>query len=309
MPLFRKIYLFLLLILLCITCKEFNVETNDFESSFRIKTIIQYDEFGEETGRDVFNYKADKLILWLWYYYEESVCTTGRKVEVVYEGDNFKATMSMKKKEIWERQRECQFTVSGGRVHERLVSRLSSPQCEECWNYVYDYTDSGILKWKEFVKNNDYTWLEYRKVEYEYDNKNLVRYKDYVNYNQTGFKLDYIKEYFIENDKVAGWQGGTYIEDLDWSPTQKVDYAYEQNNIVLKSYSVWNQELKKWNAFGSVSYKYDVHDNLIEEISSSGIRTVYEYERGKGNASLIYCDPETEPDFEPHLKSSQVFIK
>lgn len=288
------------------SCKEF--ETNDLDDSlFRIKTILEFDNYGEEQSREQFFYDNDQLMFVKIYSNNGSELTEAQKVSYAYQGEQVTAILSTKKNDDWNIKQTCIFNVTDNHVTEKLISRNASPECIACWKYNYVYSGKNLIEWIKYQKDNSTSnWNEYRRVEYIYENGSIVYYKDYENYDNSGLKLDYKREYSVENNKVVGWQGGICVDGCDWVATQKVEYKYEQNYVSTKIYSRREKIEDAWSLFVTINYYYDANNNLIEKTTSSGSQTYYEYEEGLGNAALLYCTPETIAETEPLLKTAKL---
>ena len=71
-----------------------------------------------------------------------------------------------------------------------------------------------------------------------------------------------------------------------------MEYSYFGSELVRQTYFVRECCEDPWIEFGYTNYSYDEFNNLIEESNNSGVRIIYEYEKGLGNANLIYCEPD-----------------
>lgn len=289
-------------------CKQFEIQDLDTtKNSYRIKKIIQYNDLGEELNRDVFNYKNEQLVLWQWFYKNENgEMTQSRKVDVQYKGVNIVKTLSYLKNDKWIYHQEVNYTVCNNLIYEKMVSRLVFPECNECWKYSYKYKESKLVEWNKYIKTETNDWMHIRKNTFTYNNNKLIETKDSVNFNNTEMMLDYKKIYVYKNGQISEWMGGLCTNSCEWKPSQKVAYSYEQNNISTKTYSVWDSTNETWKYFGLENYYYDENNYLIEETTSSGMRILYEYEKGHGNTALIYCEPEDINPPDPMLKSTPI---
>lgn len=177
----------------------------------------------------------------------------------------------------------------------------------ECWKYEYKYYDSKLTEWKSFVQTENEVLKRFRRGEYLYQNNKLVEYGDFVITENSVWKQDYKRTYNCNADKVIEWSGGTYNAGVEWFPTQKIEYSYDGDNYLsIKKYSVWDINSRLWRYFGSLNYFYDENNYLIEKASSYGERTIYTYEEGHGNASLLYYDANDLTELEPNFKSGTI---
>jgi len=301
-----------LLVLLCCTtiifsCKKLDDYSDLTGNSYRIKHVIEYNETGEENQRFLFSYKSEKLISWQQFTKNENgEMEECKKFNISYKGSIITVSERCKLNDKWNLHKEVDYKISNNLVHEEIISRHSTHPCIGCWKYSYNYSGSRLIEWVKYIKNENNTWEQCRKVEYNYVENKLTGYKHFVKSNGTDSKLDYLRKYFYLNEEVAGWQGGTYREGFDWKPSQQIEYTYEQNKISTKTYSVWDNSLNSWEFFGSINYFYDENNYLIEETTLSGIKTLYEYEPGNGNASLFYYDANDLAQNEPTCKSATV---
>jgi len=199
------------------------------------------------------------------------------------------AVLYLKENDKWIKTRDCTSTVQDNRVKEKMVSRYAFPQRLDSWRYEYKYSFDKLLGWKKLIKNENNIWEENRKVEYIYKNEILSETRDYQNYDHTQTKLDYLRLYFAEKGRILSWEAGVCADNHECQATQKTEYDYEYENLSHKTFSICDVSLKSWKNFGEVNYQYDRNNYLIEEIASDGTKTNYEYEKGTGNASLIYC--------------------
>lgn len=304
----ERLLIVIFCICLCITCKQFELEDLDNTmNSYRVKMISQYNISGEEVSKDIFNYKDEKLVSWQsCYKNEDGELTQSKKVNAAYNGVNIITTLSYLNNNKWSPQQECNYTVSNNRICEKVVTRLASPECNECWKYKYKYCESKLVEWNKYIKTETDDWLQIRKNTFIYKDNKLIECKDSVYSNNLKMKLDYRKIFVYENGKVVEWFGGICNNDRVWAPTQKTEYSYEQDNIATKTYFVWDSINESWNYFGFVKYYYNENNYLIEETTSSGIRKLYEYEKGCGNTEQIYCEPENKQPAEPTIKGTQM---
>ena len=82
-----------------------------------------------------------------------------------------------------------------------------------------------------------------------------------------------------------------------------MEYMYNGPLVTQQTYFIRNEIEKSWSVFGFVNFYYDENNNLIEEKTSSGITTNYEYEEGCGNAQLFLCEPSDVLLPAPYVKS------
>jgi hypothetical protein len=299
----------LLILVFCLTviisCKKNDDYSELTRNSQRIKQIIEYNEAGNENQRILFGYKSDKLISWQQFSTNENgEINESEKVTISYEGNNVAVSLFNKNNDNWNLYREEDYKILNNLVQEEIVSRHSAHPCIGCWKYSYSYSGNRLIGWVKYIKNEGDSWEQCRRVEYNYKDNKLTDHKDYVNCSDSELKLDYLRKYFYTNEKVAGWQGGTYRNGYEWKPTQQIEYTYVNNNISAKTYSVWDNTLNAWKYFGSMNYFYDKKGYLIEETTSRGERTLYEYEPGNGNASLFYYEADGLAQNEPTCKSA-----
>ncbi|MEN8117886.1 MAG: RHS repeat domain-containing protein [Bacteroidota bacterium] len=294
------------LILGLFSCKKYDDEPVMSGDSFRIKQISEYNDFGEETGRDVFSYKGEKIVLWQWFYIDENgVADEKWKVEVTYRGDNLIAAKRNKNDNKWELEKECTYKIRDNIVYEEVLSRYGFPRCIECWKYNYYYSGTRLTHWNKFVKNENSDWEECWRGEYIYEDNKLVEYHDLVVCEDAEWKQDYKRKYHYTNNILTVWEGGIHSADGLWSVSQKAEYGYENGNMAVKNYLVWDDCNESWKIFGSLNYFYDENNNLVEKTTSSGERTEYTYEPGQGNASLLYYNPTDFAGPEPFCKSAE----
>ena len=74
------------------------------------------------------------------------------------------------------------------------------------------------------------------------------------------------------------------------------------NKISELIYSVWDTSFDTWNYYGSLNYFYDENNCFNEVTASYGYKTIYIYEKGHGNASLLYYPVMDFAEAEPILK-------
>lgn len=304
---FKRLSVIILLIGYFNACKQYDIDLDTIHNTHRIKMITEYDNSGDEVARDLFTYKDERLVLWQRLSKNENgEMKENWEINVKYNNGNIIASLFNNRNGELSPQQECNYTLFNDLVLEKIVSRLAPPQCNECWKYNYIYQGSRLIEWNKFIKTETNEWKKIRQDQYSYNNNKLIEYKDFVDFDDTGLRLDYKKTYSYKNNRISGWFGGICIAGSEWSPTQKVEYAYDQNNVSTKTYLIWDDTDKSWKYFGALNYYYDAYNNLIEEASSSGTTKIYQYENGRGNSSLFYCDPGDQPEAEPILKSSSI---
>lgn len=117
-------------------------------------------------------------------------------------------------------------------------------------------------------------------------------------------RINTITDYFYNNNQIGGWLSGIYIKEKEWFPTEKVELPYNQDKVVAHDFSFWNANKETWLLYGSVSYTHNSQGYLVEENNSEGNKTVYEYEPGTGNASVLFYAPDYFFEPRPMLKST-----
>jgi len=297
-----------ILISILFSCKDYDSD-NLPDNNFRIKKILELNEYGEESIVHSFTYENDKIILWRSHSRnEKDELREIIKVEVSYDGNSMSALQFQKVNNEWEKHQGCIFTIQNDRICEKLVSRYSSPECRNCWKYQYKYIGARLEESKKYFCNGSDDWKLLNKQFYTYEDNSLSQYENFMVTEDGKPELDYLRLYSIENNKVSGWEGGVVVKDSDWQPAEKKEFVYEQGLMSSETYSVWDEQNKRWQFFGSVGYYYDINTNLVEEITSNGNSIRYEYENGRGNASLLYCDPIENSEPVPTLKSKMAGI-
>jgi hypothetical protein len=93
-----------------------------------------------------------------------------------------------------------------------------------------------------------------------------------------------------------------YTNNDTWQYVNKYNYAYAADRISEIKDSNW--EFGIWILNKTVSYNYDKNDCLSEEIEDSGIKRLYEYEEGTGNAKSLWFYPEYGVYKKPTIKST-----
>jgi len=300
-----RLLLSFVLVIGTVSCKEFIDETDFIKNSHRVKQIIEYDNSGKEIGRDIFSYESERMVLWQYLYNNEG----GEMIEywritVSYSGDNVNAIKYYSEIDGWEKYTKSSFKIINNLIHEELKSNYGGLECIECWKYNYTYSGSFLMKWTKSIKSGEDKWERCRKGEYIYENDLLTEYKVSVISESCEWMPDYKNIYFYEKDKISGWQGSNYNADGGVVLSQKIEFSYENNKMSTRTYSVWDASTDSWRFFGSLNYYYDENNYLLEDISSFGDRTLYEYEEGHGNASLFYYKAESFAKTEPMLKNA-----
>lgn len=308
MKFIRKLIVVLILFTLSFSCKDFSPDILT-GNEFRIKRITELNEYGEEIVVQTFTYEKNKLIFWRTYYYDDvNELQASRKVEVKYNGNTINALQFKKVNAEWKAHQSCSITVQNNLVKKKLISRKSFPECENCWKYNYEYIGSNLQECSKFIKDELGNWNQLHRQLYTYRNSKPFRYESFVEAENGTLRLDYIRNYTIINDEITGWEGGICVNGDEWQPTQKMEYFYEGDVMSTMNYFISTGLDTSWNFFGKVDYLYDIDYNLIEEIFSNGSSIEYEYEAGKGNASLIYCEPNETSGPEPNLKKATAIV-
>lgn len=297
----------LLIVFVDYSCKQNNPEPELINNTHRIKNIIGFDAFGTEISREAFIYENEKLVLWQCFRNIENLeMKQTQQITFTYNEETAVANFCLFINKAWNLQRRCIYQLRDMRILEKTVSRHADPPCFECWKYNYKYLNGNLIEWKKYIKTESDEWQLIRKNVSIYKNNLINECQNFVNFDYTKLKPDYKKIFLYENDLLSGWIGGTCKENEVWQASQKIEYLYEQNNISSKIYYVRDFSNELWTYFGTTYYYYNENNYLIEESTSSGSRKIYEYEKGHGNASLFYNDPETSDPGTPVFKSAAI---
>lgn len=283
------------------SCKDYDLESFP-KNDYRIKTIVDF-ESDEARERTEFYYNNDRLIAWKKYLINDA--GTWQEIEIaIFEYCGETVSMKLRKKHNNE---YSDFMNYSFRIKDRLiiaknVSRLASPICSDCWNYLYTYSNNKLTVCDKQIRTSTNNWETCRKQVYNYMNNRVVECFDYNNYDHTDLKLDYIKKYNYSDNRLAGWICGTVVENQPWFPTQKIELLYDADKIVSREFYAWNAYDSIWYFKGLTTYQY-MNDLLVEESSQGGQKTIYTYEPGSGNAALFYYEPDCLLQTKPLLKS------
>ena len=295
-----NLYIIGLISLLLVNCKEFDDFNGIEKNDYRVKSILSYNDQGEEIGRDIFNYENDRIVLWQWFSKNENgESEENWKIVINYIGNNIEAVKYYKVHDVWKRHNKSTFKIRDNHIYEELKSRYDITPCDDCWKYSYTYSDTLLIGWKSFIKTGDDSWENLRKGENIYKNGNLTEYKTFEMEENNVWEPIYKRTYSCKNGRVNGWQGSIYNADNKWIPEKKIEFLYANNKISSINCSMWDASEGSWFYFGSLTFQYDDNNCLIEETSSKGCRTVYEYEKGHGNAALFYYEVVDFVDAKP----------
>lgn len=290
---------------LLFSCKESESDIFFAPNEKRINTITGYNNYNEATSKIEFNYVNNKVLGWLYFTKNDNKeWREIKKIDIEYHGIKATTFLQHKQDDSWITKQICTFLIINNQVHEKIISRMIFPECLKCWKYYYKYAGTQIIEWEKHIKTENNSWVVCEKMEYIFTEHKLISRNCYVNFNNTGLTLDYVRNYFYNNNQVGGWLSGIYIEDKEWMPTEKVELSYDQGKVVAHDFSVWNANEKTWQHYGSVSYTHNNQGYLVEENNSEGNKTVYEYEPGTGNASVLFYAPDCFFEPQPMLKST-----
>ena len=303
-----NVFITLLRVVLCTgllySCKKSELDLQVVPYEKRIKTITEYNWDNEAQSKIKFNYANKQVLSWQYYTKNEpEVWLEIKRIDIEYNNNTITTTLQRKQANSWITKQVCTFLVINNQVHEKTLSRTVFPVCENCWKYYYKYAGTQMLEWEKHIKTENNNWEVSQKMEYTYSNQKLISRNDYTNSDHSGLKLDYIRNYFYTNNQLSGWLSGIYIDDKHWKATHKVEYTYINDKIISCNFSAWNSNLEEWHLLSFVNYNYN-DGYLMEENTSEGNKTLYEYEPGSGNTSILFYDPDCFIQSQPMLKSA-----
>ncbi len=281
-----KIQLFILplFLIVCFSCKEFETDFTR-ESNYRLKKITETNVSDNAVKIHYFTYEKDKLSEWKTCFIDENEqLQESKKLNFSYTNTIIEVIHYKKTNDEWEKHQLYKFTVQNHLIIEKLVSRYSFPECEQCWKYRYIYTGDKLTETIKYINSDASIWEVIEKNCYTYDGNDLAMYQYFNTSNDGQLLLDYSKIYTTENGICVSWEGGINHAGTDWVATQKIEFEYTQGLLSSEMYFIRNDVRNEWQNFGSVQYFYDENSYLIESLTSRGNGITYEYEKGKGNS-------------------------
>ena len=283
-----KFALFLLLFFAFGSCKEFDTEIT-FEDAYRISEIIEKDQLNGSERRYLFVYEKNNLTECNSCFKDESneFQKSGRIV-FSYEANKVNVLLLRKQTDSWNKHQLTEFVTNGQCILEKIVTRYSFPECQQCWKYKYKYQNEKLVESTKYLKGNTADWKVFEKLVYRFEENILLEYQYYKASAEGHLLLDYKRKYNNDNGICECWYGGIIRPDSVWHPTQFMEYAYYDGKISSQKYYQRGYDDFDWKFSADISYAYDINNNLIERSTSNGHMLLYKYEKGNGNAFMFF---------------------
>ena len=139
------------------------------------------------------------------------------------------------------------------------------------YEYEYDTKGIAISETYSYWNSSNNTWVENKKCEYQYDNKNNQTWVTlYWNSSSNTWVKDKKYEYQYIDNKNQNWITYFWNNNTNtWVQNKKYEYQYE-NDKTLEDYYLWNNSTNTWTKVSTAQYNY-----YYSTITVSGISPFY----------------------------------
>lgn len=269
---------------LFISCQKDDNDLSESESgNYRISTISQF-ESELEISKQVFTYENEDLIRIDYYEdnkFHHSIVYEYQENQIyVYtsnsdgSGSNSNHVLTVQNSKLTQEEWIDSDGVTGAKV-------------------IYIYNGNNLTSWEmyNYHFDNSPRLVQEGKISYDGDKVSQHLITDYscVSYNGGEINCDEIEfttelHYFYSGKNVEKIQMylAEYSEDLELSLEYR--YTYVNDRIETIAYTDYSGS----SIFKDIiEYQYDNNGNITKQSDSFGY-TIYDYEKGKGNASILY---------------------
>jgi hypothetical protein len=215
------------------------------------------------------------------YKYEGEMVELRRK-EFTYSG-NVITGLFYRTNDLERADTKYEFKFENGLCTEYTIHTLTLEGVyNEAHKINYQYIGGKLISCTGYFKQGGNTFLELERRNLKYDNDKVIESK--IEYNAPDGWQDMTKICFYYNqEKLVKRTLSLYKNDL-WNESETIKYLYDGDlTTAIKK----KTDIAEAN--DSLIYKYD--HNYLVEISRRSDKTVYEYEPGRGNYSLIFDKP------------------
>jgi len=172
------------------------------------------------------------------------------------------------------------------------------------WRWEYTWSNANLTGWKSYSDIDD-------NGEMEQDGEGIYIYNDDKLQEYDGFELNESGQLFQNDKEIIIYDGDIITGGIDYNLDENDEWiysfkwVYEYSGIrYFCQYSMPGiNRLRNGIARNITDFYYDTLGNLIEKYGESG-RELYEYEKGKGNARLLWYFPTNLIYGDPVIKST-----
>ncbi|MCT4604254.1 MAG: hypothetical protein N4A59_15300 [Marinifilum sp.] len=296
----------IVLLLFGIACSKNDNDTEPEKDSYRVKEMNELDNGND---RYTFYYENNKISLIESYTTdnESGSWEQDGRIEVSYDGENMTALRYSKENGIWDDEvwYKEEYKIKDGLLIEHSgFEGAESESWRYFWKDIYQYSNKKLMVYQSSGGRNKEDLKLGSRYEYVYDNEQLAERKIY-DYSSQGYtwELSEYEKYTYASNRLLHW----IVYNSKDEPREKCVYTYDGDKISSIQYYYWRDD--EWIPDGYTDiYSYDENGCLIEEKYSYG--NDYEgyrfiYEKGKGNASILWNYPDEDAYGKPTIKSKE----
>lgn len=274
----------LIITLLCtllVACVKEDDKPDLGNGTYRIARVNVMDSHGEITNQYSYSYEGENLVKESYFYKYEGKMVELRRTEFTYSGNEI--TGLFYRNDFQRADTKYVFKFENGLRTEYAIHVLTLDGVyDEAHKITYRYLGGNLISCTGYFKQGGDTFLELERRILKYDYDKVIESK--IEYNAPEGWEDKIKIcFYYNNDKLVKRIMSVYKND-SWDESETINYLYDgefTEAIKKRTDLVANND--------SLIYRYD-HNYLVEVNSPRG-KTVYEYEPGRGNYSLIFDQP------------------
>jgi hypothetical protein len=302
----RSYWIIAILLVLLVACNKDKDLSESASASLRIKEIYNDYEGDNNDWKTTFAYEGENLAgITEFEKDDQGIFTESYRAEITYDGNRVIMTWFYYNNGSWETEGKYEIVVENGHLSEETYLDYVQAQWVEEWRWVYQYSGSNLVAWQSFDNGSTGALEQDGRAEYFYNNGLLSEYKSYRK-NSSGDYIQFDMETFsYSGNDLISWIDFDRDESNNWVETDKCEYTYGVGTVSVAEYFDWDDNINTWETEPfSEFYTYNPEGLVTEWSNDDGDRITYEYEKGAGNAKLLWYYPEDLVYGEPTFKNA-----
>ncbi len=165
---------------------------------------------------------------------------------------------------IWKDVFLISFTYLNGKKNTQININLKNGFEEFVSKTKYIYSQDYLISKIDYQWINN-QWEQVQKVNYTYNNENLLQLTTYFIYENGTVSNKQKSEYaYGDNNQLDTITISTF-QDNSWSPMQQTIFYYDNisNKKSLEITKQWNNKYNIWQNSQNIEYAYDQNENII----------------------------------------------
>lgn len=278
----EKILVITLLCTMLLACEKDDNKLDLGNGTYRIAKISVINSHGDTTNQYRYSYEGENLVKESYFWKYEGELVELRRTEFTYSANEITGLL-YRTNDLLKADTKYVYKLENGLCTEYSRHALTlEDEFDERERITYQYLDGNLVSSIGYYKQGGDILLELTRRNLNYENGKVIESK--IEFNASDVWQDKTKICFYYNDDKLVKRTLSFYKNDIWNESETIKYLYngdlttaivKRNDIIVTT--------------DSLIYKYD-HNYLVEVNPISG-KTVYEYEPGRGNYSLIFDKP------------------